>query len=228
MKRTRIKFCGITRLEDALLAAELGIDALGFVFVPGSRRNIQPEVAADIAAALPPFISTVALFMDAPAADIQTVLDSFRPTLLQFHGVEPPEDCTPWGLPYLKAVPMGGAVAATAELARQRLADFTTRYYTATALLLDGHPPGAMGGSGERLDWDSLTPGAQRLILAGGLAPERVGAAMLALRPWAVDVSSGIEEAPGRKSVRKMRDFVAAVRVADRQLAQLEPLHRPD
>lgn len=227
MKRTRIKFCGITRLEDALMAAELGVDALGFVFVPGSRRNIQPEVAADIAAALPPFVSTVALFMDAAAADIQTVLDSFRPTLLQFHGVEPPEDCTPWGLPYLKAVPMGGSVAATPEQARQRLADFTTRYYTATALLLDGHPPGAMGGSGERLDWDSLTPGAQRLILAGGLTPERVGAAMLSLQPWAVDVSSGIEDAPGRKSVQQMRDFVAAVRIADQQLAVQAPLHLP-
>jgi phosphoribosylanthranilate isomerase len=228
MKRTRIKFCGITRLEDALLAAELGVDALGFVFVPGSRRNIQPEVAADIAAALPPFVSTVALFMDAAAGAIQTVLDSFKPTLLQFHGVEPPEDCTPWGLPYLKAVPMGGAVAATPELAHQRLADFTTRYYTATALLLDGHPPGAMGGSGERLDWDSLTPGAQRLILAGGLTPESVPAAMQQTRPWAVDVSSGIEEAPGRKSAQKMREFVAAVRATDQALALEASWRRPN
>ncbi|MCU0753722.1 MAG: phosphoribosylanthranilate isomerase [Xanthomonadales bacterium] len=220
MKRTRIKFCGITRPEDALLAADLGVDALGFVFVPGSRRNIQPEVAADIAAALPPFVSTVALFMDAAPADIRAVLESFRPTLLQFHGIEAPEDCTPWGLPYLKAVPMGGAVALTPELASQRLADFTTRYYTATALLLDGHPPGAAGGSGERLDWDSLTPGAQRLVLAGGLTPERVGEAMLSLQPWAVDVSSGIEDAPGRKSAQKMRDFVAAVRRTDLVLAE--------
>lgn len=220
MKRTRIKFCGITRREDALLAADLGVDALGFVFVPGSRRNIQPEVAADIAAALPPFVGTVALFMDAPAEDIRRVLDNFRPTLLQFHGVEPPEDCTPWDLPYLKAVPMGGTVAATTEQAAQRLADFTTRYYTATALLLDGHAPGAMGGSGERLDWDSLTPGAQRLILAGGLTAESVTAALQQLRPWAVDVSSGIEEAPGRKSAQKMRDFVAAVRAADLALTR--------
>lgn len=227
MKRTRIKFCGITRLEDALLAVELGVDALGFVFVPGSRRNIQPEVAADIAAALPPFVSTVALFMDAAVADLTRVLDSFRPTLLQFHGVEAPEDCTPWGLPYLKSVPMGGAVAATPELARQRLAEFTTRYYTATALLLDGHAPGAMGGSGERLNWDSLTPGAQRLTLAGGLTPESVGEAMLQLRPWAVDVSSGIEDAPGRKSAQKMRDFMAAVRRTDLALAELAPLQLP-
>lgn len=219
MKRTRIKFCGITRLEDALLATELGVDALGFVFVSGSRRNIQPDVAADIAAALPPFVSTVALFMDAPAAEVRAVLDSFRPTMLQFHGIEPPEDCTPWELPYLKAVPMGGAVAATPELAIQRLADFTTRYYTATALLLDGHAPGAMGGSGERLDCDQLTPGAQRLILAGGLTAESVPAAMQQLRPWAVDVSSGIEEAPGRKCARKMREFVAAVRATDHALA---------
>jgi phosphoribosylanthranilate isomerase len=220
MKRTRIKFCGITRLEDALLATELGVDALGFVFVPGSRRNIQPEVAADIAAALPPFVSTVALFMDAAPAEIRAVLASFRPTLLQFHGIETPEDCTPWELPYLKAVPMGGAVAATPEQAVQRLADFTTRYYTATALLLDGHAPGAMGGSGERLNWDSLTPGAQRLILAGGLTPESVPAAMQQLQPWAVDVSSGIEEAPGRKSAQKMREFVAAVRATDQVLAR--------
>jgi phosphoribosylanthranilate isomerase len=205
--RTRIKFCGLTRLEDALEAARLGVDALGFVLVPGSPRAITAEQARELAGALPPWISVVALFHNAPTEFVRHALQVLRPQLAQFHGEESAADCAQYGWPYLKAVAMRAAAPDPAEAAR--------RYAGAQALLLDGHAPGGMGGTGERFDWDTVAACAKPLILAGGLHAGNVGAAIRRVRPYAVDVSSGIESAPGIKDSGKMAAFVAAVRSAD-------------
>ena len=147
MSRTRIKFCGIRRPVDAKAAVDLGVDAIGFVLVPQSRRHIAPERAARLRAQLPPFVSAVALFMDASAEDVRHAIDVLRPDLLQFHGREEPSFCAAFGLPYMKAVAMGGTVAPARE---------ARRFAGAAALLLDSHAPGAMGGRGETFDWSKV------------------------------------------------------------------------
>lgn len=207
MSRTRIKFCGIRRVADAAAAVDLGVDALGFVMVPASKRHLAPERAAAIRAKLPPLVSTVALFMDADAGFVQLCIDALRPELLQFHGTESAAFCASFGLPYVKAVAMG----AGANLRRE-----ARLHRQASALLLDSHAPGAMGGSGRAFDWASAGAVAKPLILAGGLNPQNVGRGIRELRPYAVDVSSGIESRPGVKDAAKMRAFVEAVRRADR------------
>lgn len=206
MPRTRIKFCGITRQADADFAVDLGVDALGFVLVPRSQRFLAPARAFSIRRRLPAFVSAVALFQDADSAFVQDAIDALRPDLLQFHGGESPAFCASFGLPYVKAVPM----AQPAELARAVRA-----HRAASALLLDSHAPGELGGSGRRFDWSKIGAQRARLILAGGLDPANVGRAVRALRPYGVDVSSGIETRPGTKNSAKMRAFVAAVRRAD-------------
>ena len=208
--RTRIKFCGITRLEDALQAAALGADFVGFVMVPGSARTIAPAAAQVIAAQLPAAISTAALFQDAEATRIRDCLQQFQPTLLQFHGQESAAFCASFGLPWIKAVPMGEP---------QIYAEWEHDFAQAMALLADSHTRVGGGGSGHRFEWSQLPPPAARqrpLMLAGGLTPEIVGEAIRAVRPWAVDVSSGVESGTkGIKDHRKMRAFVDAVRAAD-------------
>ncbi|BFI95893.1 MAG: phosphoribosylanthranilate isomerase [Rhodanobacter sp.] len=204
---TRIKCCGMTRVEDALLAARLGADAIGLVFTARSKRRVALEQARTIRRALPPFVDAVALFMDDEAGLVEDVVATVQPDLLQFHGDEPDAWCARFGRPYLKAIAMGEGAAAL-----PRLRD----YPQAAALLLDGHAAGEAGGSGKAFDW-SLLPGdlAQPVILAGGLHAGNVGAAIRAARPWAVDVASGVESAPGIKDAGKLRDFIAAVRAAD-------------
>jgi phosphoribosylanthranilate isomerase len=204
---TRIKCCGMTRVEDALLAAQLGADAIGVVFTARSRRQVSWEQARAICRALPPFVSTVALFMDDDAGLVQEAIDAVQPDLLQFHGNERDDWCAQFGRRYLKAIAMGEGAAALS-----RLRD----YPGAAGLLLDGHGLGEAGGSGKAFDW-SLMPKdlAQPLILAGGLTPANVAEAVRIARPWAVDVASGIESAPGIKDSQKMADFVHAVREAD-------------
>jgi phosphoribosylanthranilate isomerase len=204
---TRIKFCGLRRAADVRQAALLGVDAIGFVLVPRSRRYLSPEQAARLRATLPPFVAAVALFQDAAAAQVQQAIDVLRPDLLQFHGAEDAAFCASFGLPYLKAVAMG---------ARQSLPTAARRYRDAAGLLLDSHAPGEMGGSGKTFQWARFPALRVPVVLAGGLTPKNVGAAIRAVRPYAVDVSSGIETAPGIKDWAKMRDFVAAVRKADR------------
>lgn len=204
--RTRIKFCGITRPRDAQAAVALGVDALGFVFTRRSRRFIEPAAAAAIRAALPPFVGTVALFMDDTAAWVDTVTRTFSPDLLQFHGAEDASFCTGFARPYLKAVAM-----ATVE----DVGAYLEGYPTAAGFLCDAHASGEAGGTGQRFDWSRLHGLQRRIVLAGGLAPENVAAAVRQTRPWAVDVSSGIETAPGIKDDAKMQAFVAAVRAAD-------------
>lgn len=208
---TRIKFCGMTRVEDALAAAALGVDAIGLVFTGRSRRRVDVERARSIRAALPPFVSTVALFMDDPADRVEAVVEAVAPDLLQFHGGEDAAFCRRFGRPYLKAIAMGEGAAALARLGA---------YPDAAGLLLDGHGLGEAGGGGRAFDW-SLMPRDLDvpLVLAGGLHPGNVAVAVKAARPWAVDVASGIESAPGIKDVDAMRAFVDQVRQADRAIS---------
>ncbi|MFC7302543.1 phosphoribosylanthranilate isomerase [Cognatiluteimonas weifangensis] len=207
--RTRIKFCGMVRPGDVRLAGELGVDAVGFVFAPGSPRRLQPEEAARLRAALAPLVDAVALFMDNSAAEVRATIRQLRPTLLQFHGGEDDAFCRRFGLPYLKAIPMGGARAPSAAALR-------ARYPGAAGFVLDGHAPGAAGGSGDAFDWRRWPRGLSRpALLAGGLNADNVYAAIAAAQPWGVDVSSGIERAPGVKDAARMRRFVAEVRRAD-------------
>jgi phosphoribosylanthranilate isomerase len=197
----------MTRVGDALLAARLGADAIGLVFSARSKRQVTLAQAREIVAALPPFVATVALFMDDEANLVRQVLDEVRPTLLQFHGDESDGWCVQFGHPFLKAIAMGEGAAAL-----PRLHD----YPHATGLLLDGHAAGEAGGSGKAFDW-SLLPGelAQSLILAGGLHAGNVGDAVRTAHPWAVDVASGVESAPGIKDPVRLAAFIRAVHTAD-------------
>lgn len=207
--RTRIKFCGMTQAEDLHLAGELGVDAVGFVFVPGSPRRLEPEQARALREGLMPLVDVVALFMDSPAEYVHEVVRQVRPDLLQFHGGEDDAYCRSFGLPYLKAIAMGGGRCESA-------AALQARYPGASAFLFDSHGAGAHGGSGRSFDWSALPAGLGRpFMLAGGLGPDNVFDAVLRTRPWGVDVSSGIERVPGGKDGDKMRRFVEEVRRAD-------------
>lgn len=205
--RTRIKFCGMTRVEDVQFAAALGVDAVGLIFAPRSPRRLELAQGRLLRAALPPFVTPVALLMDAEIAHVQAMLQTVKPALLQFHGAERPEDCVRYGLPFLKAVPM--AIPEGAAI-------YAARYPDAIGFVFDSHAAGEAGGSGQRFDWSRLPRGIGRpLLLAGGLDPDNVFEAVRSVRPYAVDVSSGIESAPGIKDAEKMRRFVAEVKRAD-------------
>ena len=199
-KPTRVKFCGITRIEDALLAASLGVDAIGLVFVAGSPRSVDPSTAAEICRALPPLVGTVGLFMDAPEEFVRSVIAEVPLNWLQFHGSESPEYCRSFGRPWIKALPM----ASPGDLQYDLWSD-------APALLLDAHSAGGMGGSGETFDWENAVLPANSWILAGGLKPDNIGDALEVLAPSAVDVSSGIESAPGVKDATLMRRFMEKI-----------------
>ena len=204
---TRIKICGITRAEDALAACAAGADALGFVFHTPSPRNIEPDAARAIVARLPPFVSAVGLFVDRSAAEVEHVLTRVPLDLLQFHGDETPEFCARFSRPYLKAVRMRPGVD---------LLEYARRFVDARGLLLDAYVDGLHGGSGRRFDW-GLVPGnlPVSVVLSGGLDADNVVDAVRRLRPWAVDVSSGVEAAKGIKDPQRIRDFIAGVRRAD-------------
>jgi len=201
---TRIKCCGMTRVEDALLAARLGADAIGLVFTARSARRVTLDKAREIRQALPPFVSAVALFMDDTEALVREVIDAVQPDLLQFHGLESDAWCAQFGRRYLKALAMGDGASALA-----RLHD----YPQASGLLLDGHGLGEAGGSGRTFDWSQMPHDlTQPLILAGGLTSGNVAQAICTARPWAVDVASGIEISPGIKDAGKMVALIDAVR----------------
>lgn len=203
--RTRVKFCGITRPADADAAVQLGVDAIGLILAPGSPRFIDVAQAAIIRRRLPPFVQAVALFRDAPAETVRRALDELAPDLLQFHGDESPEYCASFGRRYLRAVPMRQGAD---------LADWERRFAGAAALLLDAHGAGEQGGQGRTFAWGGIRAG-RPFVLAGGLTPANVGAAVRTARPYAVDVSSGVEQAPGVKDAAKMRRFIEEVREAD-------------
>lgn len=199
----RIKFCGMTRVADAAAAAALGVDAVGVVLTDKSKRFAGITRAREIRAALPPFVTLVTLFMDDEPGFIAQAVAEVQPDLLQFHGSETAQDCVRYGVPYIKAVAMGDG-AHPAELMRA--------HPQARGFLLDGHASGEQGGSGKTFDWSmAALPFDRPVLLAGGLTAHNVVAAIRVVRPYAVDVASGIESAPGIKDLHKMRRFIAAV-----------------
>jgi len=204
--RTRIKICGITRPEDAIVAANAGADAIGLVFYPKSPRAVTIEQAQAICAVLPPFVTVVALFVDAEHFEIEDVLAAVPVDLLQFHGSETPVQCNAYAIPYIKAIRMRDD-ADLFEAVRQ--------YDSARGLLVDTFDPNEAGGTGEIFDWDRVPDGLDTpIILAGGLEPSNVGAAIQQLSPYAVDVSSGVEQSKGIKDADKIQAFMKAVRSA--------------
>ena len=212
MKRTRIKICGLTREADVDAAIEAGADALGFVLYARSPRHVALERAVALVARLPPFVTPVLLFVNASPHELRLATEALPQALLQFHGDESPEQCQAWSRPWLRAV----RISPTLDLL-----DFATRFYGAQALLLDADVEG-YGGGGKVFDW-SLLPASVPLpvVLSGGLNPANVTAGVLSVRPWAVDVSSGVEASKGIKNAALMRRFCKAVREADQQLAAL-------
>jgi len=207
--RTRVKFCGMTRPGDVRLAGELGVDAVGFVFAPGSPRRVAPEEARTMRHALGPLVDAVAVFMDNAVEEVRDAIRHVRPTMLQFHGAEDDAFCRSFNLPYLKAIAANAGEAGAGEA-------LVVRYPAASGFLFDSHAPGEPGGSGETFDWSRLPTGLTRpFVVAGGLRPDNVFDAIVATLPWGVDVSSGIEAEPGVKDGEKMRSFVAEVRRAD-------------
>jgi phosphoribosylanthranilate isomerase len=219
--RTRIKFCGMTRAGDVRLASELGVDAIGFVFAAASPRRVRAEEARVMRNALAPLVDAVALFMDNSAEDVRNVVKLVRPSLLQFHGSEDDAFCRSFGTPYLKAIPMGEGTHVGDATALQ------LRFPAAAALLFDGHGGEVRGGNGSRFDWSRIPTGLHKpFVLAGGLDPDNVFEAIQQTLPWGVDVSSGIESAPGIKDGDLMRHFVEEVRRADCHTdAELDPEH---
>jgi phosphoribosylanthranilate isomerase len=208
--RTRIKICGITRAQDARAAARAGADAIGLVFYPPSPRYLSAERAVEIRDALPPFVQSVALFVNPDAAQVAQVLQRVRPALLQFHGEETPEFCAQFGVPFVKAYRVRSGASA-GEHALEYLRPFSR----AAAWLFDSHVP-EYGGAGETFDWSVLPATEERpVILSGGLSRDNVAEAVRRVRPWGVDVSSGVESAKGVKDAAKIAAFIAEVRNAD-------------
>lgn len=208
--RTRVKICGITRPEDGCQAAHLGADAIGLVFYANSPRVVEVSQATEIVNSLPPFVTTVGLFVDPTPEEVVAVLAQVPLDLIQFHGNEQPEFCAQFGRPYLKAIRMRDEI----DLVTER-----ERYRDARGLLLDAFQPGLPGGTGESFDWSRVPEDlAASIILAGGLTPENVGAAIKQVRPYAVDVSGGVEAAKGVKDVAKMAAFIGEVRSVESEL----------
>ncbi|MFT5426591.1 MAG: phosphoribosylanthranilate isomerase [Gammaproteobacteria bacterium] len=201
--RTRVKVCGITRVEDAISAVESGADAIGFVFFEGSPRYINQEKAAEIVKVLPPFVSKIALFVNAVETEIRSVLDSVSIDLLQFHGEESPEECRRYGKPYIKVVRMHDDID---------LIQLSDDYADASALLLDSFVEGIQGGTGQRFDWSRVPADLNKLIiLAGGLTVKNVAAAIREVSPYAVDVSGGVEIGKGIKDAVMIEEFIQEV-----------------
>jgi len=196
----KVKICGLTRAQDVQAAVAAGADALGFVFAPRSRRVLEPDNALALVRQVPAFVARVGLFMDQDAAEVRRVLERVPLSLLQFHGREEAAYCRSFGLPYIKALAMG----STPSLAHAEQA-----YADASGLLLDSHADGQVGGTGQTFDWAEIPALGLPLILAGGLTPANVRQAVRRVRPWAVDVSSGVEDAPGVKNTDSMKTFIS-------------------
>ena len=205
--RTRIKICGITSPDDARTAARLGADAIGLVFYGPSPRCVSIERAREIASSVPPFVSRVALFVNPPAAEVRAVLAGCGVDVLQFHGEEDPAFCRQFGVPYLKAF----RIREGSDLLESLLP-----FGDAAGWLLDTYRPDFYGGTGETFDWSVIPAGLARpVVLSGGLTVANVAAAVRRVRPWAVDVSSGVEAARGVKNADMITAFILGVRNAD-------------
>jgi phosphoribosylanthranilate isomerase len=209
-QRTRIKICGLTREVDVDAAVEAGADAIGFVLYPKSARHVTPARAAELARRLPAFVTPVALFVNASAEEVLAAARAVPHLLLQFHGDESPEQCRAAGRPFMRAARMAAGFD---------LLDFARQYPDASAVLLDAHVEG-YGGGGKVFDW-SLIPAnvPSPVVLSGGLHAANVIDGILQVRPWAVDVSSGVESAKGIKDAQAIRRFCEAVREADARIA---------
>ena len=208
--RTRIKICGLKTVEQALAAALAGADSIGLVFHDRSPRFVELDRALEIRDALPAFVDITALFMDEPQQRVAEVVDRLDPECLQFHGAETPGFCEQWGRAYIKALPMG-------DLSTDReILDHAGRYRSSRGFLFDSHSAGRQGGSGDTFDWSRIPSDFPHpLILAGGLNPQNVARAITELRPWAVDVSSGVERERGVKDTALMQQFCQEVFRAD-------------
>lgn len=206
-RRTRVKICGLTRPDDAAIAVQLGADAIGLVFYPPSPRTLDIETARNIVSALPAFATVVGLFVDEDESVVRKILEQVRIDLIQFHGEEAPDYCRRFGKPYIKAVRMRSETD---------LASVVRAHPDAAGFLLDAWHPDAKGGVGHCFDWN-LVPEEfrQSVILAGGLTHENVGEALRTVGPYAVDVSSGVEEGKGIKDAGKMAAFLAQVHEYD-------------
>lgn len=204
MSNVRSKICGITRIEDALAAVAAGADAIGLVFYAKSPRAVNVQQARAIIAALPPFVTSVGLFVNASRCELGEILDAVPLDLLQFHGDESAADCEGYHRPYIKAL----RVKAGDDIAAASLA-----YPRASGMLLDTYVEGVPGGTGEAFDWSLVPQGLSKpIILAGGLTPDNVAAAIARVRPYAVDVSGGVEQGKGIKDPAKIQAFMQAVR----------------
>ena len=201
--RTRVKICGITRVEDALMAVNAGADAIGLVFYASSPRYVTILQAQRIVAALPPFVNVVALFVNATTVEIETTLAQVRIDIVQFHGDETPAQCQQIKLPYYKAIRVK---------ADTNLLQYALKFETAKALLLDTYTEAAFGGTGQVFDWNLIPKNMTKpVILAGGLVPENVALAIRQVRPYAVDVSGGVEQSKGVKDAAQIAAFMQAV-----------------
>ena len=205
-ERTRIKFCGITRAEDMRNAVSLGVDAVGLVFADNSPRSVDVQQACTLIDHCGPFVARIGLFMDQDASTINNIIEHVPLDMLQFHGQESENFCQSFDMPYMKSIAMGGNATKLV----------TSDYATASALLLDSNELGQPGGSGKTFDWEQVPTQLDRpIIIAGGLDADNVAEVIQQLMPYAVDVSSGIESAKGKKDINKMRDFVKSVRIAN-------------
>lgn len=204
--RTRVKICGVTSIADALMCAGMGADAIGLNFYPKSPRFLRLDAARLIRECLPPFVATVALFVNAERIEVERILRELRPSFLQFHGEETPAFCGSFGVPYIKVCRMGPGVD---------LLEYLRPFNAAAAWLADAFVA-QFGGAGQEFDWTLLPSDLPRpLILSGGLTPGNAGEAVRRVRPWAVDVCSGVESAKGIKDPAKIASFIAKVRDAD-------------
>lgn len=203
--RTRVKICGITSVEDALMVVAQGCDAIGLVFYAPSPRYVLPEQAAMIVAALPPFITAVGLFVDATQNEIQSVLATVDLDCLQFHGNETPEQCRVYGLQYMKAIRVQPDT---------NLLQYEIDFYDAKALLLDAYVVGLVGGTGQAFDWNLIPKTLVKpIVLAGGLTSDNVALAIKQTSPYAVDVSGGVEKAKGIKDAAKVAAFMKEIKI---------------
>jgi len=210
-RRTRTKICGISELPHALQIARRGGDSIGLNFHPPSPRFVELEKALEIRRALPPFVTVTALFLDEDESWVERVVDALRPDCLQFHGSERPDFCVSWKRPYIKSIPMGTI---------DDPGDYAAQHEAAQGFLLDSNAAGRMGGSGDTFDWSRVPPKFEKpLILAGGINPSNVAEAIVRVKPWGVDVSSGVESSRGIKSSELIDLFFDEVTRADAIMA---------
>lgn len=203
MNRVRVKFCGMTKVEDAVAAAALGVDAIGLIFYPASKRCVIDAQAQAIISALPPFVTTVAVFVDPMPMEVEAILNIMSIDVLQFHGEESPEECERYNKPYIKAIRCEPGVD---------LAVMAKKYVNAQALLLDSYQPNQLGGTGTTFPWSMIPKNLSKpIILSGGLNADNMAAAIAQVHPYAVDIASGVELSPGVKDVTKMAALMREV-----------------